>query len=146
MHHDTGKHCVFHHRYHIAWSTKYRYKALTGRVRLRVRDILRQFCCENEVDIPRGVLSSRSCPHVRIGAAEDRHSGSGARDEGPFVQKSTTGISRAAQALLGAAGSGAGDIFSPPTEQSPKTLSCDISKTISPILPTPVGSGSVRWH
>ena len=58
MHYDTGKHCVFHHRYHIVWSTKYRYKVLTGRVRLRVRDILRQVCRENEVDIPRGVLSS----------------------------------------------------------------------------------------
>ena len=58
MHYDTGKHCVFHHRYHIVWSTKYRCKVLTGRVRLRVRGILRQVCRENEVDIPRGVLSS----------------------------------------------------------------------------------------
>ena len=104
MHYDTGKHCVFHHRYHIVWSTKYRYKVLTGRVRLRVRDILLQVCRENEVDIPRGVLSS---DHVHMFVSvpqKDRHPGSGARDEGPFVQKSTTGVSRAAQALLGPQG------------------------------------------
>lgn len=38
--------------------TKYRYKVLTGALRLRVRDICRQVCRENEVDILRGVLSS----------------------------------------------------------------------------------------
>ncbi len=58
MQYSTGKHCVFYHRYHIVWSTKYRYKVLTGPLRLRVRDICRQVCRENEVDILRGVLSS----------------------------------------------------------------------------------------
>ncbi|RXV66688.1 IS200/IS605 family transposase, partial [Roseovarius sp. A46] len=47
MQYDTGKHCVFYHRYHIVWSTKYRYKVLTGALRLRVRDICRQVCREN---------------------------------------------------------------------------------------------------
>ena len=51
MQYDTGKHCVFHHRYHLVWSTKYRFKVLTGQVRLRVRDICRQVCPDNEVDI-----------------------------------------------------------------------------------------------
>jgi REP-associated tyrosine transposase len=55
---DTCKHCVFYHCYHLVWSTKYRYKVLTGALRLRVRDICRQVCRENEVDILRGVLSS----------------------------------------------------------------------------------------
>lgn len=58
MQYDTGKHCVYYHRYHIVWSTKYRYKVLTGTLRLRVRDIFRQVCRENEVDILRGVLPS----------------------------------------------------------------------------------------
>lgn len=58
MQYNTGKHCVFYHRYHLVWSTKYRYKVLTGDVRLRVRDICRQVCIENGVDIIRGVLSS----------------------------------------------------------------------------------------
>ncbi|MDK3075259.1 transposase [Sedimentitalea sp. JM2-8] len=40
----------------MAW--KNRYKVLTGGLRLRVRDICRQVCRENEIDILRGVLSS----------------------------------------------------------------------------------------
>jgi REP-associated tyrosine transposase len=60
---DTGKHCVFYHRYHIVWSSKYRYKVLPGGVRFWVRDIVRQVCGENGVDIIRGVLS---CDHVHM--------------------------------------------------------------------------------
>lgn len=37
---------------------KYRFRVLTGRVCLRVQDIIRQVCREKEVDILRGVLSS----------------------------------------------------------------------------------------
>jgi hypothetical protein len=40
--------------------TKYRYKVLTGALRLRVRDICRQVCAENEVDILPGVLSTHA--------------------------------------------------------------------------------------
>ena len=58
MRHDTGKHCVLCHRYHFVWSPKYRYKVVRGDLRLRVRDICRQVCRENEVEILRGVLSS----------------------------------------------------------------------------------------
>jgi len=58
MQYNTGKHCVFYHRYHLVWSTKYRYKILQGNVRLRVRDIIRQVCAENGVEIIRGVLSA----------------------------------------------------------------------------------------
>ncbi|MFV0410230.1 MAG: transposase, partial [Paracoccus sp. (in: a-proteobacteria)] len=50
MQYDTGKHCVFYHRYHIVWSTKYRYKVLTGPLRLRLRDICRQICRESGGD------------------------------------------------------------------------------------------------
>ena len=58
MPYDTGSHCVFYHRYHLVWSTKYRYKVLTGDIRLRVRAICRPVCREQGVDIIRGVLSS----------------------------------------------------------------------------------------
>ena len=56
MQYPSGKHCVFYHRYHLVWSTKYRFKVLKGQ--LRVRDICRQVCAENGVDIIKGVLSS----------------------------------------------------------------------------------------
>jgi len=54
----SGKYCVYYHRYHLVWSTKYRYKVLRGDIKLRVRDICRQVCTQNGVDIIRGVLSS----------------------------------------------------------------------------------------
>jgi REP-associated tyrosine transposase len=63
MQYDTGKNWVFYHRYHLVWSTKYRYKVLPGGVRFWVRGIVRQVCGENRVDIIRGVLS---CDHVHM--------------------------------------------------------------------------------
>jgi putative transposase len=36
---SKGSHTVYHHRYHIVWITKYRYRVLQGELRLRVRTI-----------------------------------------------------------------------------------------------------------
>ncbi len=58
MQYDKGKHCTFHHHYHLVWITKYRYRVLTGEIRLRVREIIRQVCMENRVEIISGVLLS----------------------------------------------------------------------------------------
>ena len=58
MPYDTGSHTVFYHRYHIVWITKYRFKVLTGDLRLRIRDIIRQVCAELGVTIVKGVLSA----------------------------------------------------------------------------------------
>ena len=57
MGYSTGSHTKFHHRYHIVWTPKYRYKVLQGEVRLRVREIIRQVCAELGVTIVNGVLS-----------------------------------------------------------------------------------------
>jgi putative transposase len=57
MHFDKGKHTVFHHRYHIIWITKYRFKVLKGEIRKRVREITRQVCEELGVSIISEVLS-----------------------------------------------------------------------------------------
>lgn len=57
MGYSTGCHTTFHHRYHIAWAPKYRFKVLHGEVRLRVREIIRQICAEMGVTIINGVLS-----------------------------------------------------------------------------------------
>jgi putative transposase len=54
---DFGAHCVFYHRYHIVWATKYRYKVLVGDIRLRARAIIRQACSELGVEIVKGVLA-----------------------------------------------------------------------------------------
>ena len=57
MSYSTGSHTLFHHRYHIVWAPKYRYKVLHGEVRTRVRDIIRQVCAEMDVTIVSGALS-----------------------------------------------------------------------------------------
>ena len=57
MQYATSSHCVYYHRYHIVWASKYRYKVLFGDVRLKARDICRQVCNENGVEILHGVLS-----------------------------------------------------------------------------------------
>ncbi|MCP4602782.1 MAG: IS200/IS605 family transposase [Proteobacteria bacterium] len=57
MSYTTGCHTVFHHRYHIVWVPKYRYKVLQGEIRERIRIIIRQICAELGVNIISGVLS-----------------------------------------------------------------------------------------
>ena len=63
MSYTSGSHTVFHHRYHIVWITKYRYKVLEGALRERIRTIIRQVCKELGVQIVSGVLSRE---HVHI--------------------------------------------------------------------------------
>lgn len=57
MSYRTSSHTLFHHRYHIVWITKYRYKVLCGDIREHVRDVIRQVCAELNVEIIRGVLA-----------------------------------------------------------------------------------------
>ena len=57
MSYSNGSHTVFHHRYHIVWITKYRYKVLEGALRERIRTIIKQVCKELGVQIVSGVLS-----------------------------------------------------------------------------------------
>ena len=63
MSYRSGSHTLFHHRYHIVWTPKYRFKVLHGEVRLRVREIIRQVCEEMGVTIVSGALSK---DHVHL--------------------------------------------------------------------------------
>ena len=58
-----GSHTVYHHRYHIVWITKYRYKVLSGKIQIRIREILPQISEELGVKIINGVISG---DHVHI--------------------------------------------------------------------------------
>src|SRR3979409_265453 len=69
----SGSHTVYHHRYHIVWITKYRYKVLEGALRERIRVIIRQVCDELGVQIVSGVLSKEHVhmfveipPHIAV--------------------------------------------------------------------------------
>ena len=54
---NFGAHCVYYHRFHIVWCTKYRYKVLQGDIRERARTIIKQTCSELGVEIVDGVLA-----------------------------------------------------------------------------------------
>ena len=48
---------TFHHRYHVVWGTRHRYKILQGPTRERIREVIRQSCAEMGVPIIKGVLA-----------------------------------------------------------------------------------------
>lgn len=56
-------HTVYDCLYHIVWVTKYRYPVLIGDIALRIRELVRQICNENQVEIIRGKVSN---DHVHI--------------------------------------------------------------------------------
>jgi putative transposase len=115
---------------------------LTGALPLRVRDICRQVCRENEVDILRGVLSSDHVhmfvsvpPKLAISDLVRKMKGRSSHKvqrEFPAIRKRYWGCR-----FWG------GDIFQPQTVPSPKTSYFSTWKITSLILPAPAGSGSV---
>jgi putative transposase len=78
MSYARGSHAVYHHRYHIVWIIKYRYKVLEGALRERIRVIVRQVWDELGVQIVSGVLSKEHVhmfveipPHSRSATSSD---------------------------------------------------------------------------
>ena len=47
-------HAIYAIKYHIVWITKYRKKVLSGKIGERTRELIRQVCKENEVEILAG--------------------------------------------------------------------------------------------
>jgi len=56
-------HRVWECTYHIVWVTKYRYPVLIGDIALRVREVIRQICIDNGVEIIRGRVGK---DHIHI--------------------------------------------------------------------------------
>ena len=59
----AASHTRFDIKYHFVWTTKYRKSVLTGQVALRVRELVREVCKTNEIEILQGHVSS---DHVHI--------------------------------------------------------------------------------
>ena len=57
MEYRRGAHSLYDLKYHVVFCTKYRYRVLTGNIATRVREIIREICASNYVDIIRGSLS-----------------------------------------------------------------------------------------
>ena len=58
-----GSHTVFEIHLHIVWVTKYRKPILKGEVGVRTRELIRQVCRDEEVEILKGHVSS---DHVHL--------------------------------------------------------------------------------
>jgi putative transposase len=52
-----GSHTIYDIKYHIVWITKYRKPVMLGIVAERCRELVRQVCKENEVEIIKGHIS-----------------------------------------------------------------------------------------
>ena len=50
-------HSVYDLKVHLVWITKYRYKVLTREVGERIRELLRQTCDAQDIEILQGVVS-----------------------------------------------------------------------------------------
>ena len=139
MSYTSGSHTVFHHRYHIVWITKCRYKVLEGALRERIRTIIRQLCnlasrsspafCRENMSIcswksRRIFRSATSC-----GASRDAH------------RIRCRWSSRNCASATGGGISGLGATSPPPAATSRTMLYFSIFRSTN--LPAPAGSYSV---
>ena len=50
-------HTVYDAKYHLVWSTKYRYRVLSAKIARRTGDLIRKICQQLDVNIVKGHLS-----------------------------------------------------------------------------------------
>ena len=62
-HYRKSSHTVYDLKYHLVWVTKYRKPVLRGEIAERVRDLIREICKANDVEILKGHIST---DHVHI--------------------------------------------------------------------------------
>ena len=61
----TGAHTRYSLQYHFVWVTKYRKPLLAGEVAVRLRDLVREVCRTNEIEILQGAVS-RDHMHILV--------------------------------------------------------------------------------
>jgi len=66
-HYRKSSHTVYDIKYHIVWITKYRKPILRADIAQRVRDLIREICKANDVDIIKGHIS-RDHVHIFVSA------------------------------------------------------------------------------
>ncbi len=66
-HYRTSAHTRFDIKYHFVWVTKYRKPVLTGAVGIRLRELVREICRTNEIEILQGHVS-RNHVHILVSA------------------------------------------------------------------------------
>lgn len=65
-----SSHCTYDIKYHLVWITKYRKPAITGKIAQRMRELTRQVCQKNEVEILAGHVSK---DHIHLLVSSPPH-------------------------------------------------------------------------
>jgi len=58
-----SSHTVYDNKFHLVWTTKYRYRILVGKLAQRARDLIREICNELEAKIVKGHVAAE---HIHI--------------------------------------------------------------------------------
>ena len=58
QHYRKTSHSLYDIKFHLVWITKYRKKVMTGEVARRTRELIRQICKTNDVEILKGHISN----------------------------------------------------------------------------------------
>ena len=101
-----GSHTVWDCKYHLVWTTKYRYQVLGGEVGRRCRELLREIAMSKEMIVYAGSIN-RDHVHMLIGIPPQL-SVSRAVSEGEEFAPVVVGVQGVTQALLGSASLGQG--------------------------------------
>lgn len=62
-----GAHTVLELQYHFVWKTKYGYPVLRGDIALRLRDLIKEVCTQQELSVVRGNVRANHV-HVLVSA------------------------------------------------------------------------------
>ncbi len=63
----SSAHTCYDIKYHFVWTTKYRKAVLTGQVAFRLRELVREVCRTNDIEILQGHVS-RDHVHILVSA------------------------------------------------------------------------------
>src|SRR3990167_10752106 len=94
-------HTTYSCLYHIVWITKYRKKVLSGDIGLRLREIIRQICNQDKIEIHKGSIWTRPCPHSAEYSTLPRGLTHSATSERRKLSKASNGIPHHETTLLG---------------------------------------------
>jgi hypothetical protein len=93
---------------HLVWTTKYRKPVMSGEVGLRIREVIRQVCRAEAVDILKRHVIEGPCPSVRFDPAAGDDQPFGAAGGGEEFAHAVERVLALAEGVLGQASVGAG--------------------------------------
>ena len=98
-----GSHTVWDCKYHVVWTTKYRFPVLGGDVGDRCRELIRETARAHEMIIHAGAINREPRAYASVDSSEFVGVTSGAVSEGTEFPQVAERVRGTAQALLGPA-------------------------------------------